>query len=370
MTISEPTARPWSDLAIPPGEFLEEEMTELGMTQQDLAHRTGRPVQVINEIIRGKKAITQDTALELERVLGIPAHLWVNLEAEYQLTKARVREEEELARQTEWLSEFPVREMEAFGWIAKGTTKNERLRNILKFFGVASFAAYQKTAFTKTAAMGYRITPGAKVRLSEGALNAWLRKGELDGHNVEAEPYEQTKFLGVVRDIRGMADKPAPTVLADMVAACASAGVALVLTRPLPKSAASGCARWLTPQKALIQLSVRGLSDDRLWFDFFHECGHVVKHKVRQVFVEGLDGGSPEENEADRFACDQLVPRSAWDSFVAERNFNANSVTEFAAQARVTPGVIVGRLQHEKLVSYSALNHLKTRLRWTEEEDE
>lgn len=92
MTISEPTARPWSDLAIPPGEFLEEEMTELGMTQQDLAHRTGRPVQVINEIIRGKKAITQDTALELERVLGIPAHLWVNLEAEYQLTKARVRE--------------------------------------------------------------------------------------------------------------------------------------------------------------------------------------------------------------------------------------------------------------------------------------
>lgn len=370
MAISDVTTRPWSDLAIPPGEFLEEEMVEIGMTQQDLAHRTGRPAQVINEIIRGKKAITQDTALELERVLGIPAHMWVNLEAEYQLTKARMREEEELGRQAEWLSEFPVREMENLTWIPKGRTKTGQLRNVLGFFGVASFSAYQKMAFTRTAAMGYRVTPGAKVRLNEGALNAWLRKGELDGHEVQTEPYEQTRFLGVIEDIRRMADMPAPTVLSDMMAACSSAGVALVLTRPLTKSGASGCARWLTPQKALIQLSVRGLSDDRLWFDFFHECGHVVKHKVRQVFVEGLDGGSPEEQEADRFACDQLIPRAAWDSFVAGQDFSGASVTELAARTRVTPGVVVGRLQHEKVIGFNALNHLKTRLRWKDDEED
>lgn len=367
---TETVERPWSDLAIPPGEFLEEEMAALGMTQQDLANRTGRPVQVINEILRGKKAITQDTAIELERVLGVPAHLWVNLEAEYQLTKARVREQEELSRQEEWLGEFPWRDMEKFGWIPKGATKTDRLRNVLRFFGVASFAAYQKTAFTKTAAMGHRITPGARSKISDGALNAWLRKGEVDGHEVDAEPYDQSRFLGAIQTIRRMADRPAPTVLQDMRKECAAAGVALVLTRALPKSGASGCARWLTPQKALVQLSVRGLSDDRLWFDFFHECGHVVKHRVRQVFVEGLNGDDEQEEEANQFACDLLIPPPRWEGFVARRDFSSVTVSEFAAQANVTPGVVVGRLQHDGLVPFSALNGLKVRLQWTEGEDD
>lgn len=368
MTTSTAIDRPWSDLAIPPGEFLEEEMAEIGMTQQDLAHRTGRPVQVINEIIRGKKAITQDTALELERVLGIPAHMWVNLEAEYQLTKARLREEEDLARQEDWLSEFPVKEMEKYEWTPKGTSKLERTRNVLKFFGVASFAAYQKTAYTKTAAMGYRVTPGAKAKVSDGALNAWLRKGEVDGHELPTEPYDQTKFLGAISDIRRMANQPAPTVLTDMRGVCAAAGVALVLTRLLPKSGASGCARWLTPRKALVQLSARGLSDDRLWFDFFHECGHVVKHRLRQVFVEGLDGDSHEEREADQFACDLLVPRAMWDGFLSRGDFSEAAVTRFALSVDVTSGVIVGRLQHERLINFATLNHLKTKLQWVEED--
>ena len=55
----------FSDLPIPPGELLEEEIAAIGMTQQELAMRTGRPAQVINEIIRGKKAITHETAIEL-----------------------------------------------------------------------------------------------------------------------------------------------------------------------------------------------------------------------------------------------------------------------------------------------------------------
>ncbi len=92
-------SRAWSDLPVPPGELLEEELAERGMTQHELALRAGRPVQVISAIVRGKKQITADTALDLERVLGTPAHLWVNLEADYQLTKARLRERQAFAGQ-------------------------------------------------------------------------------------------------------------------------------------------------------------------------------------------------------------------------------------------------------------------------------
>jgi addiction module HigA family antidote len=104
--------RVWSDLAVPPGEGLAREIQARGMTQQELAVRMGRPLKTINEIINAKKSITQETALELDRVLGVPAHIWTGLEATYQMTLARNRERTFLESQERWLKEFPVREIE------------------------------------------------------------------------------------------------------------------------------------------------------------------------------------------------------------------------------------------------------------------
>ena len=85
------TERVWPDLAVPPGEFLAETLEEMGISQASLARQTGRPVQAINEIVHGKKAITPETALQFERVLRVPAHIWTRMEADHQLTKARLK---------------------------------------------------------------------------------------------------------------------------------------------------------------------------------------------------------------------------------------------------------------------------------------
>jgi HTH-type transcriptional regulator/antitoxin HigA len=77
-----------SDLAIHPGEYLEEALEVIGLSQIELANRLGRPHQTVNEIINGKKSVTPKTALGLEDVLGVPAHIWTGLESEYQMVKA------------------------------------------------------------------------------------------------------------------------------------------------------------------------------------------------------------------------------------------------------------------------------------------
>jgi addiction module HigA family antidote len=82
--------RVWPDVAIAPGEALADEIEARGLSQAELARRMGRPVQVVNEIVRGKKAITAETALGLEDVLGVAAHFWLRLEADHQLTVARL----------------------------------------------------------------------------------------------------------------------------------------------------------------------------------------------------------------------------------------------------------------------------------------
>jgi HTH-type transcriptional regulator/antitoxin HigA len=81
----------YPDVAIPPGEYLAEEIEARGITQKELARRMGRPLNAINEIINGKKAITAVTALQFEDVIPeIPARFWLNLETDYQLTKALI----------------------------------------------------------------------------------------------------------------------------------------------------------------------------------------------------------------------------------------------------------------------------------------
>ena len=78
-----------SDLAIPPGEYLEEVLEEIGMTKTELARRMNRPAPKLSAIIKGTKSITAETALQLERILKVPAHIWMGPESEYRLVLAR-----------------------------------------------------------------------------------------------------------------------------------------------------------------------------------------------------------------------------------------------------------------------------------------
>ncbi len=83
------TTRLESDLAIHPRELLAEELEVRGMTQRSLADAIGRPAQAVNEIVKGKKRITAETAVQLERVLEIPAQFWLSIQSRYELVLAR-----------------------------------------------------------------------------------------------------------------------------------------------------------------------------------------------------------------------------------------------------------------------------------------
>jgi len=361
--VTNANARVWSDLPIPPGELLQEELDSIGMTQQELAMRTGRPAQVISEIIRDKKRITHETALEFEKVLGIPAHLWVNLEADYQLTQARLRDQQELRRQEEWLKEFPVREMENRGWIPRHTEKIDKVRELLRFLGAASFPAWRHTMET---VLGFRITPRASV--SEGALAVWLRKGELEGRERHTAAYDEGRFRDALLAARALTTQEPEVSVPRIEQLCADAGVAVVFVPELPRSGAHGVARWLTADKALLQLSLRYKTNDQLWFSFFHEASHVLSRRIREIRIDwenviGLDGSN--EEEANRFARDMLIPPEAWIGFCQSGIPSRANVERFADEIGIAPGIVVGRLQYEGVIPWrSDLNHLKVSFRW------
>ena len=350
----------YSDLAIPPGETLADEIAARGMSQTELAARLGRPVQVVNEIIHGKKAITDDTALGLEKVLGIPAAFWVNLEQNYRMTRARLRERERLQAEEEWLKELPVREMENRGWIAVGRNGQEKVHVVLQFFGVANVSAYRKT----TQVLGFRISDNARV--SPGALAAWLRKGEVDAQSIETRPFDSALLLEAAHEARTMTEEPPQVFAPRLTQLFRDAGVAFLVVPELPKTGANGVARWLTDRKALIQLNLRYKWQDIFWFTLFHEICHVIKHGSQKIIIDGIDNNGPLEDEANQWAADFLVPADAWSEFRTSTPFTTSNVTSFARHAGISPAIVVGRLQRERRLKYSELTDLKGRFEWTD----
>ena len=352
------------DYVSPPGETLLETIESRGMTQAELAERTGRPHKTISEIIKGKAAITPDTALQLEKVLGVPASFWTNRETQYRESLARQQEYERLQQQIEWLNTLPVSAMCQKGWIQRFAGKVQQLHEVLRFFAVASPEAWD----------GIWCGTQAEFRKSKafesdpGAVAAWLRKGEIEAQSIECEPYSQSKFLSVLLQVKALTIEPPGIFQQKLVDECASAGVAVVFVPELPKTRVCGATCWLNPNKALIQLSLRYKTNDHLWFTFFHEAAHIYKHGKRDVFIESsYDGICTKETEADEFATNILIPRSEYDLFVTSGSLSENRITEFAEKIGIAPGIVVGRLQHEKRLPHNFHNNLKQRYMWTSE---
>ncbi len=354
--------RLFPDIAIPPGELLAEELEARGMSQAELANRMGRPQQKISEIVNGKKAITNATALELEKVLGIPAHFWINSEASYQLTKARLAEQERLEEEAEWLDQFPVAEMLKRKLISPRPGGAERAREVLKFLGVSSFQTWQARQ-----AVTFRVTGGTDV--SVGVLQAWLREGELTGMELATGPFDRARFHRTLVNLRPFSTKRPEMFRNAIQENCADAGVAVAFVREYPGIGVTGAALWLHRRKGLIVLNLRHKWLDTLWFTFYHESAHLLqRHRGVHIDAQGVDRDHAQENAADAFATDLLIPRADWDAFIAMRSFDAASIRAFAAKQAIHTGIVVGRLQHEGLVPWnSRLNRLlKPRLKWTE----
>lgn len=104
-----------------PGEMLRDELKERGFTQKRFAQETGIKPSVLSETIKGKRSISLNVAVKLEKALGIPAEIWMNMQTQYDLDTAKIAERDN-QRETVSLT-IPVRDhnllqdlVRRFGW--------------------------------------------------------------------------------------------------------------------------------------------------------------------------------------------------------------------------------------------------------------
>jgi addiction module HigA family antidote len=344
-----------ADFVTAPGFYIQEKLGEIGMTQTDLAARIGRTKKTVSEIVTGKAPIEPETALQLERVLGIPARFWNSAERQYRDHLVRQAERNRLKGEAERLKRFPVKAMCKVGWLPKQKDPVAELSDLLSFFGVASFEALDHIDNDLCAS----FRQSAVHPVDKYAVLAWLRAGEREAQAVVCEPFDRSRFHKALDEIRSLTTSPIVEATRKAAGLCASSGVALVFIPEIPGTRAWGATRWLTPDKALIQLSLRGKTDDQLWFTFFHEAGHICLHPKRDIFIEIGDTPDALEEAANRFAADLLIPPAAWQLLLKTRPRSGREIKLFAKQQGIAPGIVVGRMQREGMLPWKNLNHFK-----------
>lgn len=352
------------DHVAPPGALLQEYLTTQSISGRELARRCGRSPKLISEILAGKAPVEPETAIQLERVLEASATLWLNMESNYRLHLARLHEETDLASHIGWARTFPLAELARRNFFQAGTKPAQQVRALLAFFGCGSVEAC-KDRFEELNAVAFRHSPTFSSH--EGALLAWLRIGDLRAEEVETEDFDRSAFLSALKEVRALTTKKLD--VNEITRLCAEAGVVFVLEKALPHVALSGVSRWLSPRRALIQQTMRHLSDDHFWFTFFHECAHLLLHSRKEIFLDGKGVSNAQEKieeEANEWASEFLIPPANLRRFIKKFEYSQKEVREFAREQGVAPGIVVGQLQHMKVLEYSQMNELKTRYAWTE----
>lgn len=349
-----------SDLAIPPGEYLSEVIDELGMNQAELAQRMNRPAQAINEILSGAKAIIPETALQLERVTGVPAHIWTGLEADYRLTLAKQQDARQIAEQASLVKEFPYAELTKLGQVQKSSKSDVRVRELCRFFGVVSLRQVREVS---DYAPAFRVGNG---KASANALAAWLRMASLKAIAVQTGPMDKKQIQAAIPDIRRMTRDTPDVFLPRLTQLMARNGIVLVIQPHLPKTYVHGATFWLTADKAVIVMTLRGSWADVFWFSFFHELAHLLKHGKRDIFLEDGEFKKQKaelEHEADIYACDTLIAPADYKQFVAVGDYSATAILKFSQSIDIAPGIVTGRLQHDKYLPPTFHAH-RVRYKW------
>ncbi len=348
------------DYAVPPGASLQETIDSLGMTQRDLALRTGMSPKTINEIVKGKAPITPDTSVLLERVTGVPARMWNNLETNYREQLARLADRQRLAGDPDWLNSVPTKELIKRGVIAAQTDEVSLLHAVLRFFGVGSSEQWQRVWMQPAGA----FRKSSKFAAQPEVVATWLRLGELEAQKVVTQTYDKAKFRAALDEIRTLTVEPPEVFQPRMVELAAAAGVAVVFVPEIKKCPVSGVARWLAPEKALIQLSLRYKTDDQFWFSFFHEAGHILNDPKKEVYIDTDDDEDGCEARADQFAANLLIPAEHRSLLMSLRAGPA--IQQFARTLGISPGIVLGRLQKEKVVPWATMlnKSLKRRFTW------
>ena len=340
-----------SFIATPPGATIKEQLLDRGLRQKEFALRMGMSEKHISKLINGDVQLTPEVAVRLEMVLGVPAKFWNKLEATYREKLIKANAENEMDADKELVKKLPYREMLKNGWVPETREATEKVIYLRKYFEVVNLEIIKDMKLSKIACR--RLAETEKGNL---ALLAWAQKAKLEARAIETSLIDLKTLKKKLPEIRSMTVMNPVDFCPKLIEMLSGCGIALVFLPHIGGSFLHG-ATFYDGNKIVVGLTVRGKDADKFWFSLFHELGHILLGHINQS-----DGTTDEDEEAaDSFARETLIPTVEFNAFTSLNDFSKTSICSFAQEQNILCGIVVGRLQKEGFINYNRCNDLKTK---------
>ncbi|CAM1354621.1 ImmA/IrrE family metallo-endopeptidase [Tenacibaculum ascidiaceicola] len=336
-----------------PGLTLTEKLKEMGMGNKEFSVRVNKPEKTITAITKGDSSITAEMAVKFEDVLKIPASFWLSRQRRFDEYKARVRRNEDVQNAIEWAKGFPYAKMANFGWVQKTRKIEEKVLALFDFFGISEHKAWTSYYCNQELKVSFRIS---LAHTNEAmAVSAWLREGERKAKEIVPNPFNSKLLKESLTEIKSIMATHPDDFFEKLQEICFRSGVIVLYTPCLPKAPIHGSTRWLgnTP---LVQLSARYKTNDKFWFTFFHEIGHILLHGKKYISIENInykDQDLDKEQEADDFAIKWTFSEEEEKEVIDSAPLSSRDILNFAKKFNTHPALIIGRFHKKELIHYS-----------------
>lgn len=323
--------------------LLQAELETRGWAQADLARVLSWPAQAMSEVMQAKRKIDAALALDLEALTGRSAEAWLRVQLDQELTDARrmFSGSERLAlieARAELESAVPVRELIRRGAVSSGhpLDQAEQVRRLI----------------------GDDPTFGASAKRSKNALpftraqTAWIALARRQAQAVDVATFNRDTFVSMVVELPRMVTQPEH--FHALPQRFSRVGVALVHVKPLPGGRIDGVSLRIEDHP-MIALSGRGKRLDKVLFALLHECAHIIQGhwtqapRVHEAGDEQVVGDHAAEASVSALAESWCFPNG----LAVNRPLTKQVVGELARVNGVSPALVVGHLQHHRVIDWS-----------------
>lgn len=340
-----------------PGVVLADELKSRGISQKDFALNTDLQATFLNEIIKGKRSVTADIAIILEKAIGIKADFWMRFQSEYEIDLARLNERNiEKTKNIEiWeiIQRYvPIKIFKKLGYLSNSMSRN--IEQIFEIYNISSIDELIESS-AKFKNLGY-FKKSEKLNNDYINIFAWSKLAQWKVKNEQVGSYNSDNFNNVINDIKKVILLN-ENVLNEVKSILNNYGIKFIIQDKFEQTPIDGYSFWSNNNPA-IAITNRKSYLDNFAFTIMHELGHIFKHITSnhsEVFID-IENDSKDinikENEANQFALDCFINESKWKLFLKSNNkfeYNAteSNIKLFALENEVHPSIIFGRYCYE-----------------------
>lgn len=253
--------------------------------------------------------------------------------------------------ETEWVKEFPYAQMAKKFGLKPTRKKDEKLSELLQFFNINSYKEWEniylnEISTTNNCYLGRTQNPAP--------ISAWIRQGDIQSNQFDVPEYNQATFLQSLDSIKTIMAEHPEDFFQQLQTTCLKAGVIVVYTPQLPKAPISSASRWIenTP---IIQLSARYKQNDKFWFAFFHEAGHIITHGKTYTSIKNVnytERDYQKEKEGHAFAEKWTFSKKQELEVRLHGALSTEDIIAYSIKFNTHPALIIGRFHHKRLIPF------------------